>query len=44
MAGLTAGQKRQYDEMGYASAAAVILLIIVAVMTYGQIRLGRDSA
>ena len=34
----------QYDEMGYASAAAVILLIIVAVMTYGQVRLGRESA
>ena len=34
----------QYDEMGYASAAAVILLIIVAVMTYGQMRLGRESA
>ncbi len=33
----------QYDEMGYASAAAVILLIIVAVMTYGQMRLGRDD-
>ncbi len=33
----------QYDEMGYASAAAVILLIIVAVMTYGQVRLGRES-
>ena len=34
----------QYDEMGYASAAAVILLLIVAVMTYGQMRLGRESA
>ena len=34
----------QYDEMGYASAAAVILLIIVAAMTYGQMRLGRERA
>ncbi len=33
----------QYDEMGYASAAAVILLIIVAVMTYAQMRLGREK-
>ena len=30
-----------YDEMGYASAAAVILLIIVGVLTYVQLRLGR---
>lgn len=29
----------QYDEMGYASAAAVILLVIVALLTYGQLRL-----
>ena len=33
----------QYDEMGYASAAAIILLIIVAVMTYAQMRLGREK-
>lgn len=34
----------QYDEMGYASAAAVILLVIVAVLTYVQMRVGRESA
>jgi len=33
----------QYDEMGYASAAAVILLIIVAVLTYVQMRVGRGG-
>lgn len=33
----------QYDEMGYASAAAVILLLIVALLTYGQMRLGREK-
>ena len=33
----------QYDEVGYASAAAVILLIIVAILTYGQMRLGREK-
>ena len=34
----------QYDEMGYASAAAVILLLIIATMTYLQIRAGgRDG-
>ena len=32
----------QYDEMGYASAAAVVLLAIVGAMTYAQIRLGRE--
>ncbi len=32
----------QYDEMGYASAAAVILLVIVAILTYGQMRVGRE--
>lgn len=32
----------QYDEMGYASAAAVILLVIVAVLTYVQMRVGRE--
>lgn len=35
----------QYDEMGYASAAAVILLIIVGTMTYIQLRAGgRDGS
>ena len=33
----------QYDEMGYASAAAVVLLIIVGAMTYIQIRAGRET-
>ena len=34
----------QYDEMGYASAAAVILLLIVGTMTYIQLRVGgRDN-
>lgn len=32
----------QYDEMGYASAAAVILLIIVGFATYVQLRLNRE--
>lgn len=32
----------QYDEMGYASAAAVILLVIIAVATFLQLRLGRE--
>jgi multiple sugar transport system permease protein len=32
----------QYDEMGYASAAAVILLIIIAIMTFIQMRIGRE--
>ena len=32
----------QYDEMGYASAAAVILLIIVGFATYLQLRLNRE--
>jgi ABC-type sugar transport system permease subunit len=32
----------QYDDMGYASAAAVMLLIIVGTMTYVQMRLGRE--
>jgi multiple sugar transport system permease protein len=32
----------QYDEMGYASAAAVILLMIVAVFTYIQMRVGKE--
>ena len=33
----------QYDEIGYASAAAVILLLIVAAMTLLQWRLGREK-
>ena len=33
----------QYDEMGYASAAAVILLVIVGALTYAQLRLGRET-
>ena len=33
----------QYDEMGYASAAAVILLATVGALTYIQLRLGRES-
>lgn len=33
----------QYDEMGYASAAAVILLFIVATLTFVQMRLGREG-
>jgi multiple sugar transport system permease protein len=32
----------QYDEMGYASAAAVILLIIVGFATYVQLRINRN--
>ena len=32
----------QYDEMGYASAAAVILLVLVGAVTYFQLRLDRD--
>ena len=32
----------QYDEMGYASAAAVVLLGLIAGMTYLQIRLERQ--
>jgi len=33
----------QYDEMGYASAAAVILLIIVGMATYAQLRVNRNA-
>jgi multiple sugar transport system permease protein len=33
----------QYDDMGYASAAAVILLIIIAMVTYVQLRVGRET-
>jgi multiple sugar transport system permease protein len=32
----------QYDEMGYASAAAVILLVIVGGITYAQIKLEEE--
>ncbi|MEM6338282.1 MAG: sugar ABC transporter permease, partial [Bacteroidota bacterium] len=32
----------QYDEIGYASAAAVILLLIVGALTLLQFRLGRE--
>ncbi len=32
----------QYDEMGYASAAAVILLVIVGALTYAQLQLSDD--
>ncbi len=33
----------QYDEMGYASAAAVVLLLIVGLLTALQMRLGREG-
>lgn len=33
----------QYDEMGYASAAAVILLAIVGSLTYLQLKFSRDE-
>ena len=33
----------QYDEMGYASAAAVILLVLVAVLAYFQLRIGQED-
>jgi multiple sugar transport system permease protein len=32
----------QYDEMGYASAAAVVLLVIIGLFTALQMRLGRE--
>ena len=32
----------QFDEMGYASAAAVVLLVIVGAFTYIQFRVGRE--
>jgi ABC-type sugar transport system permease subunit len=34
----------QYDDMGYASAAAVILLLLVAGMTFIQLRLDRSTS
>ena len=33
----------QYDEMGYASAAAVVLLALVAALTFAQLRLDRAT-
>ena len=33
----------QYDEMGYASAAAVVLLLIIGLLTVLQMRLGREG-
>lgn len=33
----------QYDEVGYANASSVILLIIVGILTFIQMRLGRDK-
>ncbi len=33
----------QYDEMGYASAAAVILLMLVGALTFLQLRMDRDG-
>ncbi len=32
----------QYDDIGYASAAAVVLLMIVGALTYVQFRIGRE--
>ena len=34
----------QYDEMGYASAAAVVLLVLIGLVSYTQMRLGRRNA
>jgi len=33
----------QYDDMGYASAAAVVLLMLIGVVTFFQLRMDRDS-
>lgn len=33
----------QYDEVGYASASSVILLIIVGILTYIQMRMGKSK-
>ena len=33
----------QYDEMGYASAASVILLFIVGIFTFIQLKLGKEK-
>lgn len=34
----------QYDDIGYASAAAVVLLVIVGILTFVQFRLGQDRS
>lgn len=34
----------QYDDMGYASAAAVVLLVLIAIVTFFQLRLDREDA
>lgn len=33
----------QYDEMGYASAAAVVLLLLIGAMTFVQLRMDRET-
>lgn len=33
----------QYDDMGYASAAAVVLLVLVGIVTFVQLRLDRET-
>ncbi len=33
----------QYDDMGYASAAAVVLLVLMGVVTFVQLRMDRDT-
>lgn len=33
----------QYDEMGYASAAAVVLLLLIGAMTFVQLRMDRQT-
>ena len=33
----------QYDDMGYASAAAVVLLVLVGIVTFIQLRLDRET-
>ena len=33
----------QYDDMGYASAAAVVLLVMVGIVTFFQLRLDREA-
>jgi len=33
----------QYDEMGYASAAAAVLLVLIGAMTYLQMRIDRKQ-
>ena len=34
----------QYDEMGYASAAAVVLLVLIGFVTFAQMRLAKRYA